>query len=553
MAQRAQERGTDDTRRKEGAAKRNQETHADERNVARGARTRRRRSNTSPAATWEESTVRRGAEERGEQRCTKSTAHVGHVYSGIEGAAKCGARVAGRSNGKAPCSDTMPCVQKDVPQASAEVKPVASSGGRAAAAGSEGVRGPGLVRVRVNEARMQADSATQPPSATSSATSAEVLSPSSLKSPETVQQEGRRAEGQQRKDEAAAGTGEGEDKGGQAEASGGRTEVVAAEAEGQGEEQGQQAVVRRRADLFNLAELMAGGDVGQGGSVVHDILVVSEDKGEESRRIAVEGGPGQLAAPNVSAAAMKSIHPEVQRKEEGKGRRGQLVAGAAESWHSGVRAGGQGRTGKGGKGQAGASGTGHATRHQEGKGAKGGRQGQTPPHLQRLFKQSPPGSPPRVSAAVRADEERGAHRQQAAGYEALAHMKRQRCRHQPPEPGPDTIYWLEMGSGRGGSGRQGGQERSGEMHSGQPSGGLRREEGQAGQSNAAAEGNRGQREGGQESGSQRRGQAGSAAHGRVRDKTKAVRADIVGTVRKGKERDKKGFDERDTEKGDSTE
>ena len=53
--------------------------------------------------------------------------------------------------------------------------------------------------------------------------------------------------------------------------------MVAAEAEGQGEEQGQQAVVRPRADLFNLAELMPGGDVGQGGSVVDDILVVSED------------------------------------------------------------------------------------------------------------------------------------------------------------------------------------------------------------------------------------------------------------------------------------
>ena len=52
------------------------------------------------------------------------------------------------------------------------------------------------------------------------------------------------------------------------------------------------------------------------------------------------------------------------------------------------------------------------------------------------------------------------------------------------------------------------------MHSGQPSGGLRREEGQAGQRSAAAAGCRGQREGGQESWSQRRGQAGSAVQGR---------------------------------------
>ena len=105
---------------------------------------------------------------------------------------------------------------------------------------------PGLVEVRVDVARMQAHSAPQPPSPTSSATSAEVSSPSSPESPETVQQDGRRTEEEQRKDEAAAGTGEGEDKGGQAEASAGRTEVVAAEAEGQGEEKGQQAVVRRR-------------------------------------------------------------------------------------------------------------------------------------------------------------------------------------------------------------------------------------------------------------------------------------------------------------------
>ena len=89
--------------------------------------------------------------------------------------------------------------------------------------------------------------------------------------------------------------------------------MVAAEAEGQGEEQGQQAVVRRRADPFNLAD-----NDREGGSVVDDILVVSEDEGEEARRMAVERVPGQPAAPNVPAAAMKSILPEVRRKEEGK-------------------------------------------------------------------------------------------------------------------------------------------------------------------------------------------------------------------------------------------
>ena len=140
--------------------------------------------------------------------------------------------------------------------------------------------------------------------------------------------------------------------------------MVAAGAEGQDEEQGKQAVVRQPADPFNLAELMAGGDVGQGGSVVDDIFVVSEDEGEEERRMAVERGPEQPTAPKLPAAAMKSIHPEVRRKEEDKSSRGQPAAGTAESGDSSVRTGGRERTGKGGKGQAGTSGSRHAARHQ---------------------------------------------------------------------------------------------------------------------------------------------------------------------------------------------
>ena len=35
--------------------------------------------------------------------------------------------------------------------------------------------------------------------------------------------------------------------------------------------------------------------------------------------MAVEGNPGQPTAPNVPAAAMTSILPEVNRQEEGKG------------------------------------------------------------------------------------------------------------------------------------------------------------------------------------------------------------------------------------------
>ena len=343
-------------------------------------------------------------------------------------------------------------MQKDVPKAEPKSSQLPTAEAAPPPRAVRGYGGPGLVEVRVNVARMQAASAPQPPSPTSSATSAGLPSPSSPESPDTVQHEGRRTEEQKRKDEAAAGTGEGEDKGGQAEASRGRTEVVAAEAEGQGEEQGQQAVVRRRADPFNLAESDR-----KGGSVVNDILVVSEDEGEEARRMAVEGGPGQLAAPNVPAAAMKSILSEVRRKEEGKGRRGRPAAGAAESGDSSVRTRWQGRTGKGGKRHAGASGARHATPHQEGKGGKGGGQGRQCPQPQCSFKQLPPGSPTQVSVAVRAEEEREARRQQAAGYEALAHMERQRCRNQPPDlPAGDGVRkgrarvpgWTE-GVGRG--------------------------------------------------------------------------------------------------------
>ena len=224
----------------------------------------------------------------------------------------------------------------------------------------------------------------------------------------------------------------------------------------------------------------------------------------------MEGGPGQPTAPNVPAAAMKSILPEVRRQEKGKGGRGQPAAAAARSGDSIVRTGGRGRTGKGEKGQAGTSGARHAKGHQEGKGGRWGGQGRLLPQPQRLFRQPPPGSPLQLSGAVRAEEKREARCQQAARYEAMAHVERRRRRQQPPEPGPDTIYRLEMESGRTGTGRQGGLEGSGGEHSGQPSGGVRREGGQAEQSSAAAEGHHGQREGEQESWSQQSGHTGSA-------------------------------------------
>ena len=249
-------------------------------------------------------------------------------------------------------------------------------------------------------------------------------------------------------------------------------------------------------------------------SVVADILKVSEDEGEGVGRMAVEGGPGQPSAPNVPAAAMKSILPEVRRQEKGKGGRGQPEAGAAGSGDSSVSAGGRGRTSKGGKGQAGTSGGVHAKGHQAVKGGKESGRGRQWPHSQRLLRQLPPGSPPQVSAAVRLEEEREVRRQQAARYEALAHVERQRRCRQPPEQGPDTIHQLEMEPGRTGSRRQGGLEGSGGERGGQPSGVMQRQIGQAEQSSAAAEGDHGQREGEQERGSQRSGHTGSTVQGK---------------------------------------
>ena len=159
------------------------------------------------------------------------------------------------------------------------------------------------------------------------------------------------------------------------------------------------------------------------------------------------------------AAAMKAILPGVRRQEEGKGGRGQLEAGAAGSGDSSVSTGGRGRTGKGGKGQAGTSGAVHGKGHLAGKGGKESGRGRQWLQPQRLFGQRPPRLPPRVSVAVRAEEEREARRQQAARYEALAHVEHQRRRCQPPEQGPDTIYQLEMEPGRTGM-REGQAEQS---------------------------------------------------------------------------------------------
>ena len=178
--------------------------------------------------------------------------------------------------------------------------------------------------------------------------------------------------------------------------------------------------------------------------------------------MALKGDQGQPTAPNVPGAAMKSILPEVQRKEERKSRRRRAGAGAAEGGDSGVRTRGQKQTGQGGKELAGASEARQATGHQEGKGGIGAGQGRQWPQLPHSVKQ-PPGSPPHVSAAVRPEEEREARRQQTARYEALAHMERQRRRHQAPRSGPATIYQRDMGFREGTVGAPGwaGEDRRG--------------------------------------------------------------------------------------------
>ena len=99
------------------------------------------------------------------------------------------------------------------------------------------------------------------------------------------------------------------------------------------------------------------------------------------------------------------------------------------------------------------SGAAHAKGHQAGKGGKESGRGRQWPHPKRSFRQSPPGSPSLVSAAVKAEEEREVCRQQAARYEALAHVERQRCRRQPPEQGPDTMgAWEDRIGAPGGAG-----------------------------------------------------------------------------------------------------
>ena len=344
--------------------------------------------------------------------------------------------------------------------------------------------------VRAEVARMQAGAAPQPPSPASSATSADVSSPSSPESPETVRKEGPGATGRQRGEGAVVGKGEGGDKRGQAEAGRGRAEGVAAGAEGQGEGQGQRAAEGPGADPFNVVDVRAGMDMrrrewkSQRESVVADILEVSEDEGEGAGRMAVEGGPGQPSAPNVMAAAMKSILPEVRRQEQGKGSRGQLEAGAAGSGEKQrkcrrERADGQGRE-RAGRDVGGCARKGTPGR----KGVKREWMGATvaaaPTLVQAVAAEVAPtgqcgrkggggeGGAPPAGGAVR-----------GAGARAAPALS-------PPAPGAGTGHHLPVRDGAGEDGDEGGaggaEQRSG---AGQWCGTGRRRQGQAGERSEA--------------------------------------------------------------------
>ena len=162
------------------------------------------------------STVRGGVDGEEEPRCTKSTRRAREQWgwrARVAGEAATGLRAQERYH----VCRTMSHKPEPKPSQAPAVR---------------GYGGPGLVGVRAEVARMQADAALQPPSPASSATSAEVSSPASPESSETVRREGPRATGRQRGEGAATGTGEGGDREGQTETSGGRAEGVAAGPEG---------------------------------------------------------------------------------------------------------------------------------------------------------------------------------------------------------------------------------------------------------------------------------------------------------------------------------
>ena len=170
-----------------------QETQADKRSEAGGARTRTTtvQTRTRPMATRLPE-VTRLPQIAGEKmwkrsrRCTKSTTQVGRANRGAKGRGWWGKRRQGAGLRRDPMCSAMS--HKPDPKPS---QPPA---------------------VRAEVARMQAGAAPQPPSPASLATSADVSSSSSPESTETVRREGPGATGRQRGEGAVVGKGEGGDK-----------------------------------------------------------------------------------------------------------------------------------------------------------------------------------------------------------------------------------------------------------------------------------------------------------------------------------------------------
>ena len=152
MAQQAQERGTPggkkelvprDTRRQEERGK--------------GCGDEEEKVQYEANGRLEASTVRGGVDGGEEQRCTKSTTHVGRANSGTEGAAGCMARVAGEAAARLRAQTRCHVCSK----MSHEPRPSQSPAAKVAPLprAVRGYGGRGLVGVRVEVARMQADSA----------------------------------------------------------------------------------------------------------------------------------------------------------------------------------------------------------------------------------------------------------------------------------------------------------------------------------------------------------------------------------------------------------
>ena len=261
--------------------------------------------------------------------------------------------------------------QSNVLHAQTEVQLVVGGDRHAAAAGGERVR-----RAEVDGGAGRGGPSAGGPSSAAPLTNALVVVCGAVVASNPGQSSDGAAGGQGSCRAGAGGRGCGRDRGGagRGRAGGARVgpaAVEAAGAGGKGGKQGESDATGPLAETFTPAESDR-----PGASVVTDILEVSEEEGEGAGRMAVVGGQRQLVAPNVPAAAIKGILPAVQRKEEGKGERGQPGTGVTGCVSTGGHIGGQGQTGTGGKGQAGTPGT-RRTAGQQGGGAgeSGGGQG----------------------------------------------------------------------------------------------------------------------------------------------------------------------------------